>query len=153
MLANINNQIVSVKIIDNNYNDHAKEVQILEGAHEGRYAIVEDKDIIEQKEVKTLKSLIKLVANNIKNKEELEDNLFIELVSYDIMEVVEDFSEKIQLSKKDFYTLTNMYGVYNECEGIEEVKLNLVIDFISKQLDGNNITFTEFKKLQLKNSL
>lgn len=102
---------------------------------------------------KTFKSLVKLVADNVEDKSELEEDLFVELVGSDIMKVVQDFSKNIQLSKNDFYTLTDIYGAYNHCINIDEVKLYLVIDFITKKLDGVKITFTEFKKMQLKNSL
>lgn len=49
MKAKINNNILEVRIINSNYNDHAKEIEILEGTFKGVYAIVENNDfIIEQ---------------------------------------------------------------------------------------------------------
>jgi len=49
MKAKIDNNILEVKVINSNYNDHAKEVEILEGIFKGVYAIVENHDfIIEQ---------------------------------------------------------------------------------------------------------
>lgn len=46
--AKINNKILSVKIVDNKYNNHAKEVVILEGAFQGKYTIVENSDFIRE---------------------------------------------------------------------------------------------------------
>lgn len=102
---------------------------------------------------KTINNLVKLIQNSIDNKEDLEETLFVELVDHTTMKIVEGFSKGVQLSKNDFYTLTGVYGVYNYCNSIDEVKLNLIIDTITQILDGNKITYTNFKKLQLKNSL
>jgi hypothetical protein len=49
MKAKIDNKILKVRIINNNYNDHAKEVEILEGTFMGVYTIVKNKDFIEDK--------------------------------------------------------------------------------------------------------
>lgn len=147
----IDNKQVQCEIIDNNYNDHAKEVKILEGIHTGRFAIVENKDI-KIKEFKTVNQLTKLIKSNV-SKEDLEEDLFIELVDYDIMEIVENFAKNLTLTNKEYYTLTDVYGVYNNCNSREEVKLNLLIDVITKQLDGCKISYTNFKKTQIKNSL
>lgn len=45
VIANIDGKQTLVKVINNNYNNHAKEVKILEGSHTGIYTIVENKDI------------------------------------------------------------------------------------------------------------
>lgn len=152
-ICKIDNKQVKCEIIDNNYNDNAKEVKILEGIHTGKFTIVENYDVVSIEIPKTITTLVKLVNNSIEDKEDLENNLFTELVSYDVMETVEEFSRGVQLSKKGFNILTGIYGVYNSCNTIEEVKLFLIIDLISLKLEGNKITYRSFKKQQIDKSL
>lgn len=52
MKAMINNQVLDVRMINSNYNDHAKEVEIIEGTFKGNYCIVENHDFIVEKPVK-----------------------------------------------------------------------------------------------------
>lgn len=101
---------------------------------------------------KTVNQLVKLIAANT-NKEDLQEDLFVELVSYDIMKVVKDFSKRLSLTDKEYYTLIDVYGVYNYCNSKDDVRFNLLVDVITEQLDGNKINYTNFKKLQVKNSL
>lgn len=102
---------------------------------------------------KTVKQLVKLAKEQIKDTSMLEENLFVELVDGTILKVIESFASKLTLSKNDFYTLTDVYGAYNHCSNIEAVKLNLLIDTITEQLGGNNITYTQLKKAAIKKSL
>lgn len=101
---------------------------------------------------KTLNKLINIISNEIDNKEDLNDNIFVELVSSDIINIVELYSNNVALSKKDYYSLIDTYEIYNYCTDIQEVKLNLVIDTIQSNLEGNKTNYTNFKKKQLKRS-
>ena len=49
--------------------------------------------------------------------------------------------------------LTNkLYGVYSYCSDIEEVKANLLIDFIDEKITLNRFkTITQYKKYRLEN--
>ena len=55
MKANIDNKALEVRIINPDYNEHAAEVEILEGPHKGAYAIVEKSDLQEEARPKKYK--------------------------------------------------------------------------------------------------
>lgn len=144
MLANINNQIVSVKIIDNNYNDHAKEVQILEGTHKGQYAIVEDKDII----INTYKQLVELCDLDCKDKD-LSDSNFTEFISPSTEKFIISFADKYTLTNNEYYKLLTHVS-YQNCRSIEDVKLNILMNSIENSLYNIKSSFTSVKNKALK---
>lgn len=49
MKVKIDNKIIKVKIINANYNENSKEIELLEGTFKGKYAIVNNKDFIIEK--------------------------------------------------------------------------------------------------------
>lgn len=69
MKANINNQLLEVKVINANYNDHAVEVKILEGVFSGKCAIVEKSDLV------TAKYTISFKAEKYESENEYEKTL------------------------------------------------------------------------------
>ncbi len=144
MLANINNQMVSVKIIDNNYNDHAKEVQILEGTHKGQYAIVEDKDII----INTYKQLVELCDLDCKDKD-LSDSNFTEFISPATEKFIISFANKYTLTNNEYYKLLT-HIAYENCRSIEDVKLNILMNSIENSLYNIKSSFTSVKNKALK---
>lgn len=60
MKARINNDVVEVKVIDSNYNEHASEVKILSGTFQGKCTIVENEDLIPEKPIKTKRFLVQV---------------------------------------------------------------------------------------------
>ena len=150
MKAKIDNNIVTVKMVNANYNDHACEVQILEGTHKGNYTIVENTDIIE--DVKTIKQLETLVRNDIKDftAEELDNYNLVELISTNTYNLIKEFSSKYNVSNRE-YTLLNdvYYGTYASSDTIEDVKTNILLDAIESRLNGDKTSFTSIKKKAL----
>lgn len=150
MKAKIDNNIVTVKMVNANYNDHASEVQILEGTHKGNYTIVENTDIIE--EVKTIKQLETLVKNDIKDftGEELDNYNLVELISSNTYNLAKESSNTYKLSNREFTLLIdNNYGEYSSSDTIEDVKTNILLDVIESRLNGDKASFTSIKKRAL----
>lgn len=143
--AMIDNKIVKVKIIDNNYNDDSKEVQILEGTHKDKYAIINNNDII----IDTYKDLVKLCKLDIVNIEEIQEHHFAELISNSTYNTIKKFSQKCNLSKSDYYKLLEYYK-YESCSNIDEVKEALLIDSIESNLNSIKSSFTSIKNKALK---
>lgn len=144
--ANIYNQIVTVKIIDNNYNNHAKEVQILEGIHKGRYAIVNNDDII----IDTYKQLVELCKLDIENIEDLKEHHFMELINSQLTyDIIQDFSKRYTLTNGEYYKLLNHFH-YEHCKSIEEVKESILTDSIEKSINNIKSSFTSVKNKALK---
>jgi hypothetical protein len=143
--ANINNQIVTVKIIDTNYNNHAKEVIIMEGIHKGRYAIVENNDII----IDSYKQLVELCKQDIENIEDLNEHYFTELISQSTHDIIKEFSKRYTLTNGEYYKLLNHFH-YEHCKSIEEVKEIILTDSIEKSINNIKSSFTSVKNKALK---
>jgi len=150
MKAKIDNKIVTVKMVNANYNDHACEVQIVNGQWKGNYTIVENADIIEK--VKTINQLEILVRNDLSNvtAEELENCNLVELISTNTYNLAKEFSSKYNVTNRE-YTLLNdaYYGTYASCDTIEDVKINILLDVIESRLNGDKASFTSIKKKAL----
>lgn len=147
MKAKIDNKIVTVKMINANYNDTSAEVELLEGTFQGRRAIVNKCDII--KEVKTIKDLEKLITNNI-DMAELENYNLVELIDTYTYNLVKEFSNNYKLSNREYQLLIDEnYGKYSSCNTTEDVKVNIVLDVIECRMDNNKATFTSIKKKAL----
>lgn len=147
MKAKIDSNIVTVKMVNANYNDHACEVQILEGSHKGNYTIVENIDIIE--EIKTISQLEKLVRSQI-SLAELDNYNLVELISTNTYNLVQEFAYKYNVSNRE-YTLLNdvYYGTYASSDTIDDVKTNILLDVIESRLNGDKTSFTSIKKKAL----
>lgn len=143
--AMIDNKIVKVKIIDNNYNDDSKEVQILEGTHKDKYAIINNNDII----IDSYKQLVKLCKLDIVNIEDIKEHHFAELISNSTYNTIKKFSRKCNLSKSDYYKLLEYYK-YESCSNIDEIKESLLIDSIESNFNGIKASFTSIKNKALK---
>lgn len=144
--AKIDNNVVSVKIIDSNYNDYAKEVIIMEGTHKGRYAIVENDNII----IDTYKQLVELCKLDIENIEDLKEHHFIELMNSQLTyDIIKNFSKRYTLTNSEYYKLlSNLH--YEHCKSIEEVKEIILIDSIEKSINNIKSSFTSVKNKALK---
>jgi len=55
MKAKVDNRVVLVQIVNENYNEHAVEAVIQEGSHKGIYTIIEKHDLLDEKQPKKLK--------------------------------------------------------------------------------------------------
>lgn len=141
-LAKIDNKIVKVKVIDSKYNDHASEVIMLESKWKGIMVIVENKDFIEPN---TYNELVKFIKSYIDIKE-LDEHHFVELIDIDIFKIISGFAIKYKLTKSEYHKLISVYSDYNTCTTIEEVKTNIMIDSIQKNLEGLKCSFTKIKK-------
>ncbi|EGT3606756.1 hypothetical protein FKF97_10155 [Clostridium perfringens] len=150
-IALINNKELKVKIIDNNYNNHASEVEILEGVWLGRRVIVENKNLTIIK-VKTYKELINFIKNSIGNID-LSENHFCEFIDNYIYNVIKNFSKDYTLSNTEYYNLLHTSD-YGECKSKEEVKTYIMIDSIQSTLQGIKSSFTSVKrKVLIQNKL
>lgn len=88
MKAKINNQILRVQIINNNYNDHAVEVKILEGTFSGKCAIVEKADLITSKY--TLKAECKKYESEDSYERSLDNSNYYRTLDFDLSVKSED---------------------------------------------------------------
>ena len=104
---------------------------------------------------KTLSS----IANNLKKEyaaevNELQEGEYniIELIPC-ISDIAKENTDLISITSKEYKILTNeLYGVYSYCSDIEEVKANLLIDFIDEKITLNRFkTITQYKKYRLEN--
>jgi hypothetical protein len=74
MKANINNQVLTIEVINSNYNNHASEVKILEGTFSGKCAIVENSDLITDKYTVSFKAEKYESENSYEKTLELSNN-------------------------------------------------------------------------------
>lgn len=89
----IDNKEIKCEIINNSYNDYAKEVKIIEGVHTGRFTIVENEDILfVDEELKTDLHLDKKTAFKT-----LVMNNDIEVINIDITSYYDEV-EKVYLT-------------------------------------------------------
>ena len=104
---------------------------------------------------KTLSS----IANYLKKEytsevNELQDGEYniIELLPC-IGDIAKENIDLISITSKEYKVLTNeLYGEYSYCSDIEEVKANLLIDFIDEKITLNRFkTLAQYKKYRLEN--
>lgn len=145
MKAKIDNKILKVKVIDPNYNDHAKEVQILEGIHKGRLSIIENNDMI----IDTYKDLIELCKADITNLKDLEEHHISELISTSTSNTIKQFSFKYRLTKKEYYKLLNNCS-YENCTTIQDMTEYILIDSLEYSVNNIKSSFTSVKNKALK---
>lgn len=147
MKANINNQILRVQIMNDNYNDHSVEVKILEGTFKGKCTIVEQSDLITPAKL-TLNQLVKLVKSEI-NVSDLEQNILEELISVDTMETIQyNVNFLVSLNSKEYETFK--YSTYaEEYNNIEYTKLSILTKTIEAIIDGEKRTIAQTKKIML----
>lgn len=144
MKAKIDNKILKVKVIDPNYNDHAKEVQILEGIHKGRLSIIENNDMI----IDTYKDLIELCKADITNLKDLEEHHISELISTSTSNTIKQFSFKYRLTKKEYYKLLNNCS-YENCTTIQDMTEYILIDSLEYSVNNIKSSFTSVKNKAL----
>ncbi|WP_346938135.1 hypothetical protein [uncultured Clostridium sp.] len=147
MKAKIDNKIVTIKMVNANYNESSAEVELLEGTFQGRRAIVNKCDIIE--EIKTIKQLETLVRNNI-DIAELENYNIVELLDSNIYSQVKQLANNYNLSNSEYKLLKDEHcGKYNYCYSIEDMKTNILLDVIESKLNNEKVSFTSIKKRAL----
>ena len=143
--ARINNKIVDVEIIDGNYNDHAKEVKVLNGTFKGKYTIVENNDFI----VDTYSQLVNICKADIEDLNDLENNHMTDLISLSTYNFIKNMANKYTLSKSNYYNIVQ-HPSFENCSNIEEVKTYILIDSLNLSLQGVKSSFTSVKNTILK---
>lgn len=149
MKAKIDNKVLRVEMVDNNYNDHASEVRILDGTFAGRLCIVENTDLIVPPTL-TLAQLVKLAKNSIEDLNDLEEHYFTELISQEILETIEyNVSNLVKLSYNDSEEFK--YNYYREeYRDIEYVRNSILSDTIEARLNGDiKRTLAQTRKMML----
>ncbi len=146
-IALIDNKQVKVQIIDNNYNEHAAEIEILEGTWKGQRVIVEHKDL-SITTPKTYKQLINIVKNNIGN-EDLEDHHFGEFIDNITYDIIQSFASNYELTDKDYYDLL-LNSSYDSCKDKNQVKTYIMMDALQESLQNEKSSFTKIKNKALK---
>lgn len=104
---------------------------------------------------KTLSSIVNYLKKEYDSEvTELQDgeNNIVELIPC-IDDIARENIELISITSKEYKVLTNeLYGEYSYCSDIEEVKANLLIDFIDEKITLNRFkTITQYKKYRLEN--
>lgn len=104
---------------------------------------------------KTLSSIVNYLKKEYTSEViELQDgeNNIVELIPC-IDTIAKDNIDLINITSKEYKVLTNeLYGEYSYCSDIEEVKANLLIDFIDEKITLNRFkTITQYKKYRLEN--
>lgn len=99
-------------------------------------------------EVKSYKTLLKLVKKDITDLQEFEE-YGIELFSNDSSNLILEYSKELTLSKSDYYYLSNIYGSY-EGQTIEQTKLSILYDALIDSINNNNSSYTTVKNNKLK---
>lgn len=146
-MALINNKQMEVQIINNDYNDHASEVEILEGTWKGQRVIVENKDLIVTTP-KTYKQLINIVKNNIGNAD-LEDHHFGEFIDNITYDIIQRFAIDYELTDRDYYDLL-LSSSYDDCKNKDQVKIYIMMDALQESLQNEKCSFTKVKNKALK---
>lgn len=147
MKAKINNKEISVRIINQNYNEYSVEVEILEGTFKGKYTIVDKKDLIKPSVAKILKvAKAEIIKSNIAS-EDLENNSICELLQDTCKIIVEYAKELITISSKEWNIMDSIYCDYTT---IEEAKEGILYAVIENELLGVNTTISAYKKGLLK---
>lgn len=104
---------------------------------------------------KTLSSIVNYLKKEYDSEViELQDgeNNIVELIPC-INDIAKENIDLINITSKEYKVLTNeLYGEYSYCSDIEEVKANLLIDFIDEKITLNRFkTITQYKKYRLEN--
>jgi hypothetical protein len=133
--------------MNDNYNDHAVEVKILEGTFKGKMTIVEKTDLITPAKM-TLNQLVKLVKSEI-SISDLEQNILEELVTIDSLETIQyNVNFLVSLNNKEYETFK--YSTYaEEYNDIEFTKLSILTKTIETIIDGEKRTIAQTKKIML----
>lgn len=103
---------------------------------------------------KTLSSIVNYLKKEYTSEvAELQDgeNNIVELIPC-IYDIAKENIDLINITSKEYKVLTNeLYGEYSFCSGIEEVKANLLMDFIDEKITLNRFkTITQYKKYRLE---
>ncbi|OSA95764.1 UNVERIFIED_ORG: hypothetical protein B2H93_04900 [Clostridium botulinum] len=148
MKAKINNKVLRVEMVDNNYNNHASEVRVMEGTFKGRLCIVENTDLIVPPTL-TLAQLVKLAKNSIEYLNDLEEHYFTELISQEVLETIQyNVNNLVKLSYNDSEEFK--YNYYREeYRDIEYVKNTILCDTIEARLNGEKRTLAQTRKMML----
>lgn len=148
MKAMINNQLLTVEVKDVNYNDHAVEVEILEGTFKGKYIIVEKKDLVRP----SLAKIITVAKNEIKENnitiEDLENNSICELLQDTCKEIESSYNELVTISNKEW---SIMDSIYCEYDTIEDAKRGILYSVIENEVCGIHKTIKQVKNEIIKN--
>lgn len=148
MKAMINNQLLTVEIKDNNYNDHAVEVVILEGTFKGKYTIVEKKDLVKPSIAKIMKvAKAEIIKENLTS-EDLENHSICELLQDTCNEIESAYNELVTISNKEW---SIMDSIYCEYDTIEDAKRGILYTVIENEVCGIHKTIKQVKDEVIKN--